>query len=224
MCSTKMHKLLVTPLSRSTLRLEFGDITHQLELVVLCNEDDHRILRWYFEDYVEKDPFQTSKAKEAKGMIKSYGQKLVQALRISHLDLKGKAIQFDVIAGDMDEIFWETLEQTASWPSSIAPATVLVTRRVECTISTPLLHQESISRKCINVLVVISRPQMDQDIPHRFVSSPILHVADFSKGRTRVEIVRPGTFSAFVQHLQSRPKGYFDIVHFDMHGNANRSR
>jgi hypothetical protein len=33
-----------------------------------------------------------------------------------------------------------------------------------------------------------------------------------------LEIVRPGTFEAFKRHLKTRPKGYFDIVHFDVHG------
>jgi len=33
-----------------------------------------------------------------------------------------------------------------------------------------------------------------------------------------LEIVRPGTFAALKQHLESRPVGYFDIIHFDLHG------
>ncbi|CAG8979422.1 hypothetical protein HYALB_00012455 [Hymenoscyphus albidus] len=33
-----------------------------------------------------------------------------------------------------------------------------------------------------------------------------------------LEVVRPGTFDAFKSHLNSRPKGFFDIVHFDVHG------
>ncbi|KAF8850417.1 hypothetical protein BDZ45DRAFT_731600 [Acephala macrosclerotiorum] len=219
-----MHQVVVTPLSCNTLRLAFGNVTHQVELPILCNDDDHRILRWYFEDYVEKDPFQKSKAEEAKAMIEIYGQKLVQALQLSRLDIKGGDIQFDIMAGDMDDIFWETLEQMNHWPSSIATTTVLVTRRVDCTIPSTLAPREPTCQKCINILVVISRPQMDRDIPHRFVSSTIIHVAELAKGRARVEIVRPGTFEAFVQHLDSHPKGYFDIVHFDMHGNANKSR
>lgn len=219
-----MHQLVVTPLSYNTLRLAFGNVTRQVELPILCNDDDHRILRWYFEDYVEKDPFQASKAEEAKVMIDVYGQRLVQALQCSRLDIKGKDIRFDIMAGDMDDIFWETLEQMSHWPSSFAPTTVLVTRRVDCAIPTALALQEPARQKCINILVVISRPQMDRDIPHRFVSSTIIHIAELAKGRARVEIVRPGTFEAFVQHLDSCPKGYFDIVHFDMHGNANRSR
>jgi hypothetical protein len=218
-----MHQVVATPLSHNTLRLAFGNVTHQVELPILCNDDDHRILRWYFEDYVEKDPFQKSKAEEAKAMIEIYGQRLAQALELYRLDIKGGDIQFDIMAGSMDDVFWEALEQISHWPSSIAMTTVLVTRRVDCAIPITFAPREPVRQRCINILVVISRPQMARDIPHRFVSSTIIHVAELAKGRAQVEIVRPGTFEAFVQHLDSRPKGYFDIVHFDMHGNANKS-
>jgi hypothetical protein len=36
--------------------------------------------------------------------------------------------------------------------------------------------------KTTNILVVIARPQMDRDIPHRFVSSAIVKVADLTQG------------------------------------------
>jgi hypothetical protein len=84
--------------------------------------------------------------------------------------------------------------------------------------------RETKAENAFNILVVSARPQLDHDIPHRFVSSIIVQVAQAAGERVRVELVRPGIFEAFEKHIDSRPPGFFDIVHFDLHGFATKTQ
>ncbi|KAK0725287.1 hypothetical protein B0H67DRAFT_550890 [Lasiosphaeris hirsuta] len=218
-----MAKLRITPLRGGQIRLEFKETSHDVYLPTLCTDDDYQLLRWYFEDYAEDDPFQASKAEEAQDLVSTYGRKLVQGLALSQLDFELQAVHIQVLQGHSEDLFWEALEQPGIWPSTSRVGVVTVTRCVACEtspIDTVCLYE---TKEVINILVVIARPQLDQDIPHRFVSSTIVKVADLTLGKARVEIVRPGTFDGFEDHLGSRPKGFFDIVHFDMHGEATTS-
>ncbi len=217
-----MAEVCIIPLPGGRVRIDLGSSSTEVDLPSLCTNDDHRLLRWYFEDYAEDDPFQTSKAQEARELVLTYGRKLSRSLALPHLNTEHQPVLVKIIHGQGEDIFWESLEDPTLWSSSGQPSTVTVTR---CVISEPsgidgvggMNHTEV---KTTNILVVIARPQMDRDIPHRFVSSTIVKVADLTEGGARVEIVRPGTFAAFEAHLGSKPNGFFDVVHFDMHGEA----
>ena len=49
------------------------------------------------------------------------------------------------------------------------------------------------------------------------VQNTLLNIAR-RQPRVIVDIARPGTFEAFEDHLRSRPPGWYDLVHFDLHG------
>lgn len=82
-----------------------------------------------------------------------------------------------------------------------------------------------------NILLVVSRPAKEDDINPllgaRAIFDSLETLANGSPVRINVEIARPGTWVAFVEHLESRTtawhaKGgrgaWFDVVHFDVHG------
>ena len=217
-----MAEVCIVPLPGGRVRIDLGGSSTEVDLPSLCTNDDYRLLRWYFEDYAEDDPFQTSKAQEARELVSTYGRRLARSVALPHLDTEHQPVHVKIIHGQGEDIFWESLEDPTLWPSSGQPSTVTVTR---CVSSEPsgiddVNRTDHAEVKTTNILVVIARPQMDRDIPHRFVSSSIVKVADLTKGSARVEIVRPGTFAAFEAHLGSKPNGFFHIVHFDMHGEA----
>ena len=57
---------------------------------------------------------------------------------------------------------------------------------------------------------------------YRTISRPLVETLRNSKLRTQIDIVRPGTYAALVDHLQqSRSQqgdGYYHLIHFDVHG------
>lgn len=70
----------------------------------------------------------------------------------------------------------------------------------------------------LNLLIVTARPDEENDIGYRTISRPIVEAIRDAKLRVNVEIVRPGTYEAFVRQLESKPEGFYHVVHFDLHG------
>lgn len=82
-----------------------------------------------------------------------------------------------------------------------------------------------------NILLVVSRPSKEDDINPllgaRAIFDALEMLSKLSPVKINVEIARPGTWVALVEHLESRTKAWhakggrgawFDIVHFDVHG------
>jgi hypothetical protein len=125
----------------------------------------------------------------------------------------------------MHHIFWEILEHPEVW-GPVAPPAVHVVRiasaeKREETRAVQRPEMQDNSELC-NILVAAARPDPDDDIPHRLVSR-VLH--DMMHNRedefprpVSLDIVRPATWEAFQNHLESHSPGYFNIVQFDMHG------
>jgi hypothetical protein len=73
-----------------------------------------------------------------------------------------------------------------------------------------------------HILVLTARPLMSNDIPHRLISTTIFNVIRRLQPDVEtlpeLEICSPGTLEALQLALESRPIGYFDILHLDVHG------
>lgn len=139
----------------------------------------------------------------------------------------------------IQRVLWELLEQPSLWSIK-----VLVRRRLSLP-NTPhrpstsqnshlrlwkSLDSPSESHYSLNVLLVIARdldpnkPEVDPTIGLK----PLIALQDELREAVGVkpglslEIVRPGTFAALRKHLQiatmRHGKGYYHLVHFDMHG------
>ncbi|KAF4630204.1 hypothetical protein G7Y89_g7934 [Cudoniella acicularis] len=74
-----------------------------------------------------------------------------------------------------------------------------------------------------NILCVVTRKHnsehsgLGSDIAYHNVAIPIVDAV----GRhsfVNVYLSRPGTFQAFQEHLEWMPEGFYDIIHFDLHG------
>ncbi|CVL11809.1 hypothetical protein FPRO06_13104 [Fusarium proliferatum] len=135
------------------------------------------------------------------------------------------------------QLFWETLEYPELWShpnwkviirrSLIYQRTVLPRQlhKVDCWVNED-------GSKSLNVLLVVARdltndPSVYEDVSPSIATNTLLKIRHElnqhpSGNKLSVEIVRPGTFTAFKQHLQQSEKtrgpGYFHLVHFDTHG------
>lgn len=193
--------------------------------------------RWYIEDYARKDPFALERARSAKLSLDSYGSSLADAVCCSD-DVCADLLDSDLVillnVGEdcpleISRIHWELLENLDFW-TRVRPRKVSVLRIVtskkpnNATLRSPNIPQERLGQQ--RILAVSARSNQKDDIPHRLITRPILDVVREKQCQTiappTLEIVRPGTFEALVAVLESHDVGYFDVVHFDVHGFVSR--
>src|SRR5260221_198562 len=83
------------------------------------------------------------------------------------------------------------------------------------------------SSPTINVLLVTARPFGKYELGYRTNSPPLVEGLRQTDVPVQIEILRPGTYRALVEHLEevsSRRQhtgetgGYYHVIHFDVHG------
>ncbi|MCD6210898.1 MAG: CHAT domain-containing protein [Methanophagales archaeon] len=67
------------------------------------------------------------------------------------------------------------------------------------------------------ILLVIARPYGERDVPLGMVARPMLEALRAQRAKIEVEVLRPPTFDELQRRLNDR-KGYYNLVHFDGHG------
>jgi hypothetical protein len=140
----------------------------------------------------------------------------------------------------IQRVLWELLEQPSLWSTKVlvrrrlllpnTPHSTSSTSQTGCLRLWKSLDSPSESHYSLNVLLVIARdldpnkPEVDPTIGLKplIALQDELREAVGVKPRLSLEIVRPGTYAALKKHLQiatmRHGKGYYHLVHFDMHG------
>jgi hypothetical protein len=202
--------------------------------------EKHVKCREYLNEYLHKKPFPRAKADKRSNAIDQYRRELFAQLPLGRCSFTKLKVKVDVgecvgASGSMYTIHclhWEHLEDLALWPAKLSSVTV---RRMVASPSRTIQIVQGLRRattwtvrgrppNMINVLLVIARklhPDM-RDVRPSQAQIAILKVqevlrANHSPYQVRLEIVRPGTYKAFKQHLKKR-SGVFHLVHFDVHG------
>ncbi|MFN6528932.1 tetratricopeptide repeat protein [Nostoc sp. ChiSLP03a] len=70
----------------------------------------------------------------------------------------------------------------------------------------------------LNILLVIARPDDEQDVNFKTIARPLLAALQPIRQRVNLKVLRPPSLKAFEAELQAN-KGFYHIVHFDGHGN-----
>jgi hypothetical protein len=69
------------------------------------------------------------------------------------------------------------------------------------------------------VLLVVARPHGKHDVGYRTISQPLVEAVQNANLPVKIDILRPGTYRALVEHLKNttarRDKGYYHLIHFD---------
>jgi tetratricopeptide (TPR) repeat protein len=200
-----------------------------LEPGVIETDQEER-LRWYFEEHM-KSPFtDIERRKRAEQSIIDYGETLFRALFADtdamlewrHLATGLERIQIQVIStstststgAGFQALHWEALKDPKeSKPLCLQDIEIIHTSG-KPTQSYLVQVADSAS---LNLLMVTARPFGKNDIEYRTITRPVLELIETKRLPVRVHLLRPPTFRHLQEHLREN-KGYYHIVHLDMHG------
>jgi hypothetical protein len=204
------------------------------------------LCRWYLEQYLQKEPYSTSKARKAASALEGYGQRLVDQLQLSDLifdddqkleiEIEDCSVSSSGPRSSVHQLYWEFLEDERIW--TVPMLSICVQRSIGTTSQHPSTTDTisswpygSSSRQRINILLVTARDltsgsTLYGEISPSVASNILWNVKsrlDLARSPVdlNVEVVRPGTFNALKRHLEHRRRqgqDYFQIVHFDVHG------
>ena len=75
----------------------------------------------------------------------------------------------------------------------------------------------------INILMVISRPSGEKDVPFQSIARPLMEIFRPHRDRVQVDVLRPPTYEQLQKVLSDKPN-FYHILHFDGHGVFPRPR
>ncbi len=208
------------------------------------SEADYEELRWYMEDYALQDPFARDRSTRATQNLDGYATTLITTLRpaIEEVTLpeggntaehQWGSLHFLIFGGgtlnSLHSLRWELLEREECWADTLHPAPFVTVSRISG-IPLDVSIQESDTSKLdsarpFRILYVSSRPGLEEDISYRAISRQIwdlLETSTINHLQSQMQFVRPGTWKRFKDMLRSHGYGYFDVVHFDMHGTIKK--
>lgn len=195
-----------------------------------------RDARWLFEDYpLVRGRASTAIAERIQGRLNTLGGELFRRVFLSSEE--GKAVA--TAAFDEPNLFsrlhiriqdapseswipWELMRAPhADKPLALAAASFarfLVAQGVASAV--PSATTETDDRP-IRILLIISRPRGEDDVPFRSVASRVVHSLNTAaRVRAKIDVLRPPTFDALEEVLTAAAERGtpYDVVHFDGHG------
>ncbi len=184
-------------------------------------------LEWYFEQHLHFPFTEQVKAREASASVRPYGELLFRQVftdaeafaRYREACQAGiDTLCFEIIGSpEFHHLHWETLADP-NLPQPLALQAIMVRRN-----SAPQVMRATVRPwPTINLLVVTARPGGARDVGYRTISLPLVESLRQAGLRVRVDILRPGTYRALVEHLESTQDqhgaGFYHVIHFDVHG------
>ncbi|PDV97939.1 tetratricopeptide repeat protein [Candidatus Chloroploca asiatica] len=193
--------------------------------------EEERLLEWYFEQWLHF-PFTNSvRAATAARSIQTYGTRLFDQL---FADRSAFAHYSQVRQTNLGEIRMEiagspafhALHWEALYDPTLQKHLALEATMVRRTSAPPALRAEARPGPTINLLLVTARPGGAHDVGYRTIARPLVELLRQSKLPVQVDLVRPGSYQALVNHLNDtrdrHGPGYYHIIHFDLHGGLLR--
>lgn len=197
-----------------TLDLPFGEDAR-------ARED---LLEWYFETWLQFPMLDTARATKAAQVVREYGEALFEQIfadRRAHAAYEAwrqrpvERRRIAIIGSPaFHRLHWEALRdkdrdrELATEVPLVRSAPVTGVDRAEPVQEAPV----------IRVLVVTARPGGPLDVGYRTISRPLLDALRNIETPVAVELLRPGTFRAFCDHLEAHTATPYHVVHFDLHG------
>lgn len=205
------------------------------------SEHEYQEVRWYMEEFAMRDPFAQARAKQVMQSQLRYGKQLVSAIRPFIDEVLGiksegasarpwRAVHL-LVAGNGTEsslhsLLWEIIERVECCSHPTFFAITRVAKRIPNDVQ-PILpgKKPSNSEQHFRILYVSARPGLEADISYRAISRHIWELRkriDGQRPQISLDFVRPGTWTKFQSVLKDRGEGYYDLVHFDMHGTISK--
>jgi|SRR5690242_4945449 len=191
--------------------------------LTLPHPDEELAIAWFLEKYV-REPLATTRAQHARAYIRKQALVLYDELQIDEKFLLANGsshVILEVISdGNISRLHWEALNDVTTQEHSLNFRICRVSTRERDTGLIQRAPTQGNDQSTINILLVVARKKADID--HRLTAQPLLRMLrNFGLNRIVVDIARPGTKEAFLEHLSSKD---YHVVHFDMHGEVETER
>jgi len=188
-------------------------------------------LRWYLEEYL-RFPYgaERERAARVEQEMQQWGESLfAQLFTKAAFDPDPRALYQEAVREGLDQcelcissedpeflnIPWELIRDPTPGRGYLAPLMGgLFRQRSGQKIDAPLrLSPEESFR----ILLVIARPYGERDVAFGTVARPMLEALRPLRPRVQLDLLRPPTFDALVDQLNTQ-RGHYHLVHFDGHG------
>jgi tetratricopeptide (TPR) repeat protein len=211
-----------THLVEATLASDEGQVQGGLTRTVSTfGGRDAADIRWYLEEF-PRAPFDPAPqvARRVEERLETLGTELFDALReaigdpVNRLNDHPASLRVEIESAGPAMLPWELLLDAATGMVPAVHANAFV-RRSSRSRSTLSLHPSD----RVRVLLIISRPAREQDVPFQSVARPLLRALEDDPAFD-VDVLRPATYDALLAALKratdaGRP---YTMVHFDGHG------
>ncbi|CAZ81794.1 unnamed protein product [Tuber melanosporum] len=223
---------------KASIQCDEGRFVRMVEVKNPFNANDEENLEWYLEEFATTSPLSRSRAHEVSSNLKEYAAGLIKGFAleevVNHIRAQNavgeepgitffldvETLPSESAKSSLHIIHWEVLENLDLWPREIK-GRIVVRRKVadlELKQSSPV----DLVNGAFNILLVVARNLSigEDEIGHTLVAAELVKVLVDLPIETPVdlEIVRPGTWETFKAKLEARPRGYYRLVHFDLHG------
>lgn len=186
--------------------------------------EEEKRLEWYFEQWLRRPILDTVKADAAMRSVATYGETLFHQVFAANPDAFAEYSQFrsqlsltqiEIVGDDPDfhALHWEALKDPRL-PRPMAVDAVMLRKTFKPSAVPAQVNPSAM----LNVLVVVARPDEEDDVGYRTISRPLFETIRNAKLPVNIELLRPGTFESLSHHLEEKGAGYYHIIHFDAHG------
>ncbi len=193
------------------------------------SKEDRKLLQWYLEEYLTcpYGAFQ-ERAKRAEKVISDLGAELYAIIFHNDKDREQAAIRFydramkkptqcQVIIQADHPAGW-----SLPWELMYDPAYGYLAQKTNGFVRSQLgasLPLQSVrkDKSRVNVLMIISRPGGDEDVPFQSAARPLMEIVRKHQDRIKIEVLRPPTYEQLQKVLADKPH-FYHVLHFDGHG------
>jgi len=233
-----MNLLHVTDLGNGQIQVSWQrgkeiarNYVHPIPFSDPLSVEDRRELRWYLEEYLDfpygAEEYRAQKVVER--MVR-WGESLFEQVFINaDSDPDPRGFYQEAVHEGLDRcelcitsedaaflnIPWELMRDATPGRGYLAQLLAgLYRHRTGHTIQAPSVKSPG---EPFRILLVIARPYGEADVALGTVARPMLEALRPFRSHIQLELLRPPTFDEFQKRLNDRP-GYYDLVHFDGHG------
>ena len=203
--------------------------TDKFPFVFSVSKDDRELIQWYLEEYLTYPygAFQ-ERAERAEKVISDLGAELFAVVFRNKSDRDQSAIRFydRAMENPTDCHVVIQADHTAGWslPWEFLhdPAYGYLSQKTSSFVRTHpgvsvRLQPIGTDVPKINILMIISRPSGEEDVPFQSVARPLMEIFRPHRDRIQIDLLRPPTYEQLQKVLANKPN-YYHILHFDGHG------
>lgn len=188
------------------------------------NSDLMRELQWYLETFLDYPfPPEIDHAERVLKALRDWGEQAFRTLfheySAGHLfdsaTQEYSSLHLQISADDPRVMAWPW-EALRDPELGVLAHTCQIERRLN-TCRDPQPVHASLPTDRVNILLVVARPYGKEDVRFRSIARPLIDLIESQRLPAHVELLRPPTFDALLQHLREKP-GFYHVLHFDGHG------